>query len=48
MPLAFCLSRFTDISIIPLYILCSGTDLLKCAIGYYMIRKGSWIQNLTV
>lgn len=47
-PLAFCLSRFTDISIIPLYILCSGTDLLKCAIGYYMIRKGSWIQNLTV
>ena len=47
-PLAFCLSRFTDISIIPLYIICSGTDLLKCAIGYYMIRKGSWIQNLTV
>ena len=47
-PLAFCLSRFTDISIIPLYIICSGTDLLKCAIGWYMIRKGSWIQNLTV
>lgn len=47
-PLAFCLSRFTDISIIPLYIICSGTDLIKCAIGYYMIRKGSWIQNLTV
>ena len=47
-PLAFCLSRFTDIAIIPLYILCSGTDLLKCAIGYYMIHKGIWIQNLTV
>ena len=47
-PLAFCLSRFTDISILTLYIICQSTDLLKCAIGYYMIRKGSWIQNLTV
>ena len=46
-PLAFCLSRFTGISILPLYIICQGTDLFKCAIGYIMIRKGSWIRNLT-
>lgn len=46
-PLAFCLSRFTGISILPLYIICQGTDLFKCIIGYIMIRKGSWIRNLT-
>lgn len=47
-PLAFVLSRFTDLSIIPLFAICSGTDLLKCAIGAFMIRQGKWIQNLTV
>ena len=46
-PIAFCLSRFTALPIIPLYAVCQATDLLKCAIGYYMIKKGSWIQNLT-
>ena len=45
-PIAFCLSRFTAVSIVPLYIICQGTDLLKCALGWYMIRQGSWIQNL--
>ncbi len=45
-PLAFCLSRFTRISILPLYIICQGTDLIKCLIGAFMIKKGAWIQNL--
>ncbi len=47
-PLAFCLSRFTPITILPLYIICQSTDLIKCAIGAYMLKKGTWIQNLTV
>ncbi|MBE6985877.1 MAG: MATE family efflux transporter [Ruminococcaceae bacterium] len=46
-PLAFCLSRFSPISILPLYIICQSVDLIKCVIGGFMIRKGSWIQNLT-
>lgn len=46
-PLAFCLSRFTGITILPLYTICQGMDLLKSAVGAYMIRKGAWIQNLT-
>lgn len=45
-PLAYCLSRFTDIGILPLYMICQSTDFLKCAIGAGMIRKGAWIQNL--
>ncbi len=46
-PVVFVLSRFTDISIIPLYITCHSLDLLKCFLGAYMLKKGSWIQNLT-
>lgn len=47
-PLAFILSRFTAISILPLYIICQATDLIKCGIGAYMIKKGKWIQNLAL
>ena len=46
-PLAFCLSRFTDLGIVPLFAICLSTDLIKCAIGAYTIKKGKWIQNLT-
>ena len=46
-PLAFCLSRFTAMPILPLYILCQGTDLIKCAVGAFMLKQGKWIQNLT-
>lgn len=46
-PLAFCLSRFTGLSILPIYSICQTADFLKCAIGGWMIRKGSWIRNLT-
>lgn len=47
-PLAFCLSRFTTIGIIPLYAICQATDFIKCAIGGFMIHRGSWIRNLAV
>ena len=46
-PLAFCLSRFTNLSIIPLFALCTATELLKCTVGYIMLKQGKWIQNLT-
>ena len=45
--LAFCLSRFTDLSILPLYAICQGTELLKCVIGTWLVKKGFWIKNLT-
>ena len=45
-PMAFCLSRFTVLPILPLYLICNCMELIKCALGYYMIRKGTWIQNL--
>ena len=46
-PLAFCLSRFTPITILPLYLICQSTDILKSFIGYGMLKQGKWIRNLT-
>lgn len=46
-PLAFCLSRFTGIGIIPLYAILQATELFKCTIGIFMLKQGKWIRNLT-
>lgn len=45
-PIAYCLSHFTNLPIIPLYAISQATDLPKCIMGYLMIKKGDWIQNL--
>ena len=45
-PLAFCLSRFTELDIIPLYFICQTVEMLKCAVGAYVLKKGAWIKNL--
>ena len=44
--LAFCLSRFTNLSILPLFAICQLPDILKCILGQYMLKKGTWIHNL--
>ena len=46
-PLAFLFSRFIPIGILPLYMICQGTDLIKCLLGAYMIKQGKWLRNLT-
>ena len=47
LPLAFLLSRFTNMPFLAIYAICNGTDLIKCFCGAFMIRGGSWIQYLT-
>lgn len=46
-PIAFTLSRLPAPSIILIFILTNLVDVLKCVIGYFMIKQDSWIQNLT-
>ena len=46
LPVAFCLSRWTDISVLVIFALCKATDLVKCIVGRALIRSGFWIQNL--
>ena len=45
-PLAFCLSRFTDISIIPLYVIVQAVEIIKCVIGYVFMKKGWWLNTV--
>ena len=47
-PIAFILSRFTGAPILLIFSLCHGVDIIKSLFGWYLIRKGTWIQNLTV
>lgn len=46
-PLAYVLTRFLGIGIIPLFAICQATDLIKCALGSIIIKQGKWIHNLT-
>jgi len=46
-PLAYCLSRFTSLPILVIFTLCNATDIVKAFVGYFMVRRGDWIQNLT-
>ena len=45
--LAYCLSRFSTLSILPLYAICHGADVIKCFLGGAMFKQGKWIRNLT-
>ena len=47
-PLAYVLSRFVHMDILPLYFLCQSTNMLKALLGYTFLRQGKWIQNLAL
>lgn len=44
---AFCLTRFTDLPIVSIYLIVQSLDLIKAFIGIALVKKGIWIQNLT-
>ena len=45
-PVAYVLSRFTDLPIVWLFLCCQSLELIKCGVGWWMIRSGVWIQNI--
>ena len=45
-PVAYILSRFTELPILPLYGICVGVDLFKIPIGAYLLKKGVWIRRI--
>ena len=47
-PVVFVLSRYTGMGIVWIYLICQLTDLIKCAIGFVLVRKGVWIQNMAL
>lgn len=45
-PVAYVLSRFTGLAMVPLYLSCQLLDIIKCVIGFVLVKKGVWINNL--
>ncbi len=45
-PVAFILSRYTAMHILPMYIVVQALDIIKCAIGYDLLKKRKWVKNL--
>lgn len=45
-PAAYCLSRYTTLPILTLYFCVQMIDLIKCGIGFVLVKKGVWLQNV--
>ena len=45
-PLAFVLSRFTSLPIIPVYAICQSVEILTCILGYRLVKSDIWMQNI--
>lgn len=45
-PLAFVLSRFTAFPIEVIFASCQGIEILKCIVGFVLLKKGVWLQNI--
>jgi len=45
-PIAYCISEFTAIAIVPMFFICHAADILKSAIGAVMIHQGKWLKTL--
>lgn len=45
-PVAFYISRFTVLPVLEMYIIVQATDLIKCVIGYIMVKNRKWVNNL--
>lgn len=45
-PLAFCLSRYTAVPILPMFIAVQALDLVKAGFGFWLVKKRKWVKNL--
>lgn len=45
-PLAFCLTRYSSLDIIPIYFICHGADIIKCIAGFILVKKGVWLNRI--
>lgn len=47
-PLAFVLSKYTSINIIYVYFIVQSSEIIKSIIGYTLIKKEVWVQNIVL
>ena len=46
-PITFCLCHFTDLSIVWVYLASRATFIIKCLMGWIIMKKVNWIRDLT-
>ena len=46
-PVAYVLAHFTAVPILTMYLIVMLLDLIKCTIGFILVRKGVWINDIT-
>ena len=45
-PVAFVLSRYTGMNIVPMYLIVELLNVIKCVIGFILVRNRRWVVNL--
>ncbi len=45
-PVAFCLVHFTNVPVVPVFFIVNAIEVLKCFVGFFMLRSRKWIVNL--
>ena len=45
-PTAFIISRYTVMPVLTMFFCVQMIDLIKCIIGFILVKKGIWLQNL--
>ncbi len=43
---AFCLIKFTSLSILTVYFIVQMLNIIKCILGYIFVKQGAWIKNI--
>lgn len=44
--IAFTLSHYTALPVIAVYVMVQLGDIIKCIIGFVLVKKGVWLQNI--
>ncbi len=47
-PLAYVLGHYTLVPITIVYFICQISDIIKCIIGFVLVKRGKWAQNMVV
>lgn len=45
-PVAFVLSRFTGLPLLPIFFFCQSVEIVKAIVGFVLLKKGVWIHNM--
>jgi Na+-driven multidrug efflux pump len=45
-PTAYILCKYTNIYIVTVYGIVMGVEILKCILGFILIRNGVWVRNI--